>query len=691
MKKIIKSFVYVFILVIVMESVYYLSLKRNIENINLKETYEIKNESKLVSYELVDGKYKPTSEDPQIIFNDIKKFKAMEIEFSDNTLDDENVTVYYSKDGTYDENLSMNYKVNENTLKILILSNDVNSIRIDINNSFFIEKILCTDENVEITYIKNYNLSIRTLFFILLACVIYFFFPIKKSYNLLIEKVKEISNTISLKKLKKIIITFFLVSAISMITELLFFDYFIFRRFYFIFSIFLIIKILFSSYKFKYSIEKTFFQIILTAGMCLIIIIPIGPMISFDDETHYPNAASIASNGYTIADAFVFTRKIPLTYNEQLILENNNELNYLDSLGYRFVSYSSMGYIKSISYLPNSIGLLVGNILNFPFTITFLLGKITSLLFYSIVMYCAIKFLKSGKMILSLFALFPTNIYMACSYTYDTWLVSLLTFVFVIILGIMQDKNKKFNKKNLFLIYALYIVGCIAKPIYFPMILLTLLIPKEKYDSEKLYKNNRFAVIGVSLSLLLSFCLPFLVAGPSNVGDVRGGSDVNSFEQFIYIINHPFTYAKTLILFTLNYLSLSEVHKYMNSIGYIGMMPGNILLIITFFYTIITDKNKYDLNVKFNISKSIIYLLFYITICFTATSMYIAFTPVGINVINGCQPRYLLPILFPIFYLLGTSHNKFFENKDRYNLILYSIFSFVIIYGIWSLIIKIYV
>ncbi len=43
------------------------------------------------------------------------------------------------------------------------------------------------------------------------------------------------------------------------------------------------------------------------------------------------------------------------------------------------------------------------------------------LLTYALTVYFAIRKLKSGKMIMSVIALFPTNIVLASNYSYDPW------------------------------------------------------------------------------------------------------------------------------------------------------------------------------------------------------------------------------------------------------------------------------
>ena len=43
-----------------------------------------------------------------------------------------------------------------------------------------------------------------------------------------------------------------------------------------------------------------------------------------------------------------------------------------------------------------------------------------------------------------------------------------------------------------------------------------------------------------------------------------------------------------------------------------------------------------------------------VCVVLVATALYISFTAVGADYIAGCQPRYLLPLLFPMAYFIGV-------------------------------------
>ena len=44
----------------------------------------------------------------------------------------------------------------------------------------------------------------------------------------------------------------------------------------------------------------------------------------------------------------------------------------------------------------------------------------------------------------------------------------------------------------------------------------------------------------------------------------------------------------------------------------------------------------------------------YISVCIICFCLYISFTPTGMDYIDGVQPRYLLPFVFPVLMLLGS-------------------------------------
>ena len=83
--------------------------------------------------------------------------------------------------------------------------------------------------------------------------------------------------------------------------------------------------------------------------------------------------------------------------------------------------------------------------------------------------------------------------------------------------------------------------------------------------------------------------------------------------------------------------------------------------------TAVTDKSELD---RFKISAlSEIYavIVYFGLAALIATALYIAFTPIGFETINGCQARYITPLLFPLLALIGNPGILRLSGKQWYN------------------------
>ena len=68
-----------------------------------------------------------------------------------------------------------------------------------------------------------------------------------------------------------------------------------------------------------------------------------------------------------------------------------------------------------------------------------------------------------------------------------------------------------------------------------------------------------------------------------------------------------------------------------------------------------------------------------------------AYTAVGADYIGGCQPRYILPILFPIAYCLRNTYKPIkISKKEIFNFIIIILCTFVLVYILFNNIVMIY-
>ena len=252
----------------------------------------------------------------------------------------------------------------------------------------------------------------------------------------------------------------------------------------------------------------------------------------------------------------------------------------------------------------------------------------------------------------------------------------------------LQQPNKLLNWKTIFGMIIPFLLGCGPKAVYAPFMLVLLIMPKYKFTSDKQKQYFRICVLFGITFAVLSFLAPFVFQMSSGVfvGDIRGGSDVDSKEQMMFILKNPIAYAIILLKFLIQeYLTIEASSMYMTSFAYLGMTGKHALLVSALAIAIFTDKNKHDevvISGKFRIC---ILFSFFVTTCAVASALYVSFTPVGHPTVNGCQLRYLLPILFPVYFVIGSPHIQNHINKNLYNTVLLLVPAYITISAILSL------
>ncbi len=421
--------------------------------------------------------------------------------------------------------------------------------------------------------------------------------------------------------------------------------------------------------KMKQNIAQVVCGIILIMGLCYAITLPIATQVTTDDEVHYRKAVCLSHifDGYvTEADEYMYVKNVLPDYSQSSLMSTNTKLNelYTNGVSIKIDTVPSEIYI-AISYIPSAIGLLLGRGLGMTFAQIFVLGRIMNVFVYAILIYFALKHLKSGKLILSVIALLPTNIFMAASYGYDAWLTAFTIFSIAYIISIIQSEQCTVKRKDVAVIMAGFLLGLAPKAVYFPLMGLCFLISAKKFKNKKAYRNFIICTVVCAIIVLSTFMLPFLVQGPGS-GDMRGGAEVNSAEQVSFILENPLAYTKILLNHMKSYLSVENQGKLIGSMMHMGDSRHFVLLFLTLTAAVFCDRNREDDFANTVISKVWTLIVVLSTVVLISTALYVSFTAVGSDVISGCQQRYLMPLLYPVCYFV---FNIKIENKSNMNIL----------------------
>lgn len=402
--------------------------------------------------------------------------------------------------------------------------------------------------------------------------------------------------------------------------------------------------------------------------------------ISWDDGYHYERAniwSFLGEKRLTYADA-ASLRPMP---EQEFDITNLDTWHETQTEQYQTGAVSSSGHslqMKNIWSVFSGIGLFLGRVFQLPFHLIWELGRFTGLLAYAVIGYFAIRRLKSGKMLLAVVLMIPVNIFLAASYSYDPGVTVFLALGLAYMFAEWQEPEKKMTWWNAAVMLVSMYLGCVAKAIYFPVLLFPMFLPRSKFESSRQHKTFLGLTAGVILILVLSFVLPLLTNPVDASTDTRGGEDVSAAGQIAFILANPLKYAETLFFYLKSFLHPDNIMQYATFFAYKGTAPNYNLYLIVLVAAALTDKSEYDDAFARKGWRRILFMLILFgTAWLVATSMYIVFTPVGAGTVNGCQPRYILPLFYPTLMMLGFSgtHNR--ANRKFYNGLLFALAGYV--------------
>lgn len=465
------------------------------------------------------------------------------------------------------------------------------------------------------------------------------------------------------------------------------------RKLFFSFTIIFLCSIIFCFHQILIQkVEVAVLLIILSIGSVYVTALPVSCGISWDDEMHFLSAlkmSHILDGKMTQADWDVWVHYIDTAvehknYTQAEHDEWTKQLNADQKSGVCWPDERISPTIQNWVYIPAAIGLAIGRALRLPYAMDFILGKWCNLLIYAFLVYWSIRKLKSKKMLAAVVSLLPPCMLMASSYSRDPWMIGFIMLGFSWFIGELQEKEKKINTWDIIVMVGSFVIGIAPKAVYVPLILICLFMPKEKFQSEKQCKRFRMIIIIVTILLIATFAVPFLLSNGGAWEDKRGGSDVDAIAQTAYILQEPLEYFKLLFRFLWDYSISEESRTFLTNMHYLGTAKYALVLDVLLIVVTFTDCSNVDRNIKLP-AKVVTLVMSFGSICLVATAMYIAFTPLKLNTILGCQHRYILQFLFPVLCVIGSIPIENKIQKDWYRGIVLGISSFVLLNGIWDL------
>jgi len=454
-----------------------------------------------------------------------------------------------------------------------------------------------------------------------------------------------------------------------------------------IFAIILVTFTLIKLYKYsngeerKLKTEFVFLGLSLFIGITLVFIN--APQVRYDEHAHFWRAYEISKGNIISRTTNPLPNSIIGLFEREDGSYPNKEINYntiKDKIGdklnpgdERAFPVGATGSLTPISYIPQVVGITIGRILELSPIIILWLGRITNLLAYIALIFIAIKIMPSEKWkcIIMIIGLFPMSMNLAATVSPDTVIVGFT--LLAISYGMnLKFKAEKIGLKQISLLAILCMIPTVCKIVYFPLALLVLMLPKDKFE------NKAKRTISYVLTAIIVFIPYILLNKLVGLGDYAIAIRTNMMEQCLFTISdivRDFGIAINTMYSEFS-LYLFEMIGGWNTIELISIIILGILLFEMFIKS--EDGEKYQFTKKDKIICSIICL---IEILGVIAAMYLGWTQAKQTIVEGVQGRYFLPVIPLICIFL--SKNKIgckIKNKNIKYIII-SIILFCIIFG----------
>lgn len=418
--------------------------------------------------------------------------------------------------------------------------------------------------------------------------------------------------------------------------------------------------------------EYAFLAVALAMGLFLSIGLPTNVNLCFDDEIHVGRVFALAqwseaeptrgaellgSMSWSVNEDNLVAHRLDTLWDERALARE------MDRVGAEPSDTAAVELHWSFSdtgYLTQALGVAAARLLGQPLHVQVIFARAANMLTYVLLCFLAVKALRRFKLVMACAALMPAAMFQACSLSYDPTGTALCHLGIALAVDAMLDRATPLRWTRALGILLCFVVGSLTKIVYIPLLLLTLLLPRSKFAGGGQRVAFKAAAVALCLAVVLAM-VANVSGGGISLQDNRGpGAD--SGAQIAFILSHPLTYLGYFFAtlwegFSVYFMEVSRV-----TWGYIGSVSGtlNWLSLGLVLFTAFTDNDPVHgqrMNWRLRLAMLVIAGL---VVGMVFTTMYVAFSPVGVKDFSGVQARYLIPVL-PLMLMLVSPegiHNR---------------------------------
>lgn len=337
------------------------------------------------------------------------------------------------------------------------------------------------------------------------------------------------------------------------------------------------------------------------------------------------------------------------------LMQDNNK----DVLSENEFVYTNTKYLKVLPYLPSAILLFLLKLIGVSPLVMSVAGRFLSLIVMLIMYYLAIKNVPILKRLFMVICLLPIVLHQAV--INQDYLTNATVILLIAMVLKYRYKQIRIGIEEMSILSVLGIMLACCKFGYFVFLGVIFLIPC------RLFKTKKVAV----LFKLAFIIIPLMVSFIGNVA-ITSAEDTTHY-SISYSLSNP---VNTIKVFAKTFWQRAELDLFRGQFDGFGVSTkwnnGFISSVLYFIYILyFLSSEKQDVEKIEKKTRIVLFVIAFLLIGVVYSAMYLNWTNIGADTIDGLQPRYFTPAILCLALAFSNSIIKIdVKNKEKLDTIL---------------------
>lgn len=318
-----------------------------------------------------------------------------------------------------------------------------------------------------------------------------------------------------------------------------------------------------------------------------------------------------------------------------------------------FLDFLGSAQSSFVPYLPPAAGILAGRLAGASPLALLTCARLANLLVSTFLIFLAIRQTPAFRWLTAMAALLPMSLFLRASASADALTIAVAYLLVATAAKLVWGDDAEIRRWDWPLLAGAAIAACLVKPVYFPLVLLVLLIPRRRFP------GGRRALFLLGLFTLCALATAYAL-GPTMETFIRPDAAVDPGRQIHDAVTEPLRFARIVAVDYLVHLPRYGA-QLVGNLGWLDVPLPEPFIVA--YALLLGALLLLDASPRIPVRpwhRLVLAVALLPILGMISGSMYAAWTPYRADFIDGIQGRYFLPVLTAGAWLL---HARRFAGK----------------------------